>query len=84
MSSLLVLVLSGFVMAGSEISTNFVIVDKEAGVEERVYSKGLGGSYGDYIVGILIILIIVFAILKTKIRKKLKKVKKKIKKVKKK
>jgi len=56
---LLVLVLSGFVVAvSSETSANFNIVDDDAG-ESYVSPMSFWDSYGGYIVGLIIILIIV-------------------------
>ena len=70
---LLILISSGFVVAASEISTNFVIGAREDNIEEYVPRGSLWNNYGSYIIGALIILIVVFVVLKFKVKKKLRK-----------
>ena len=72
-SLLLVIILSGFVMAGSEISTNFVIGESEVAVGNYVPVGGFWNDYSSYIVGALVILVIFYVALKTKNRKASKK-----------
>jgi len=78
-SALFVLVLSGFVIAGSEISTNFVIdVPSEEESVVDIPSEDSFGIYGGWIIGVLIVLAVVVKIFKMKgVGKKKKKVSKK-------
>ena len=80
-SLLLVLVLSNFVVAGSEVSTNFVIENKEAVVEEYTCEGNLWINYIEEIIGILVFLILFYIIFKMRVKVK-SKAKKKVRKAK--
>ena len=71
---LLIIILSSFVMSGSEISTNFVRGSDEGNIERYIPKGSLWNNYGSYIIGVLVVLIIVFVVLKIKTKKKSKRV----------
>lgn len=82
---LVVVFLSGFVVAAaSEISANFAVGDEGEVVEDYVYNEGFWSNHGNYVIGLLVILLVVYIILgrkkktvKTRRVLKKKKVKKK-------
>lgn len=74
LSLLLIVVLSSFVMASSEISVDFTRDSEDANVEEYIPRGSVWSNYGDYIVGVLVVLVVVLIMLKVKSKKKVKKV----------
>ena len=73
---LLVLVLSGLVVAqGSEISTSFNVGGAEVG-QDYVPSASFWDVYGGYVIGAIIVLIIVIIVLKMRTPKVVKRVRK--------
>ena len=59
-------VLSSFVMAGSEISANFVIGETKVETGNYIPNGNFWNSYGIYMIGILVVLVIGYFFLKMK------------------
>ena len=79
---LLVVVLSSFIMAGSEISTNFVVGGAGVKVSNYVPAENFWSGYGSYMIGVLATFVVGYFISRIKgkttiKRKKRKKVSKK-------
>lgn len=64
---LLALTLSSFVMAGSEISMDFVIGEGEAArAGDYILPTGFWNNYGDYVITVLVVLVLAYAAIKVK------------------
>lgn len=66
---LLVVVLSSFVVAGSEITANFVVRGTETEVVNYVSAGSFWSDYVGYIIVVLIIFVIGYFVLKTNVKK---------------
>ena len=80
----LILILTSFAMAGSELSMSFQVKGEEVEEKEVVTSGNFFNDYGEYLIGALFVLILVVAGFKKfgkgRVVKKIKPVKKKNKK----